>query len=172
MVRAILEGRKTQTRRIVTPQPTTVDAGDPPVCRYGSPGDGLWVRERWAYRKQFSHPRAPDGGAVVYAADPGNARLKGRAWRQSRYMPRVVSRITLEIIEISRERLNEITPADARAEGFDPAADFADPVVWFRALWDQINAEREFGWVENPWVWVVSFKVVAGRCKQAPLMRD
>jgi hypothetical protein len=78
-------------------------------------------------------------------------------------MPRVASRITLEILTLGAERLQKITRAGARAEGFDPQSDFADPLVWFRDLWDQLNADRGLGWVENPWVWVVSFRVTGIR---------
>jgi hypothetical protein len=162
MVRAILEGRKTQTRRVIVPQPRTGSGSDLPACRYGSAGDALRVRERWGYRRQFEQPRARDGGAIVYAADPHSIRLTGRAWRPSRYMPRLASRINLHITALRIERLRDITPADARAEGFDQACDFADPVQWFANIWDQINANGGYSWLENPWVWVVSFRVVAG----------
>src|SRR5437773_745673 len=66
MIRAILKQQKTQTRRSVKPQPTNGDASCL-VCPFGLPGDRLWVRERWSYRRQLENPRARDGGPIVYA---------------------------------------------------------------------------------------------------------
>jgi len=164
MVRALLAGRKTQTRRVIMPQSRRVNArGDAPACRHGAPGERLWVRERFAYRQQLVDRDAPADGAIVYAADPGAARYNGsRAWRQSRYMPRGASRILLEITACRAERVNRITRSDAIAEGFDPSSGRVDdPVVWFRELWEQLNADGAFGWGANPWVWVIEFELLA-----------
>lgn len=135
MVRAILEGRKTQTRRIVRLKPgqqvderddgsswpwTDYDGADMwhwLPCPYGQPGDRLWVRETWAV------PHALDGRKPRYV--PADARFHYRAdedagglrWRPSIHMPRWASRITLEITEVRVERLQEIGEADAIAEG-------------------------------------------------------
>jgi hypothetical protein len=164
MVRALLAGRKTQTRRAITPQPARA-AGNrkPPPCRYGVAGDRLWVRERFAYRASLDAFNAARDGKIVYAADDDAARHKdSRAWRQSRYMPRTASRILLEITACRAERLHRITRADALAEGFDPSGNlFDDPVAWFRDLWDQLNAGRAFAWRANPWVWVIKFRMLA-----------
>jgi hypothetical protein len=160
MIRALLDGRKTQTRRVILPQPTR---GKPPPhvdCRFGAPGERLWVRERWGYSRQFADPRAADGGPIVYAADPDASQLPGPAWRPSRYMPRSASRILLCIQQVRAERLTRITPADARAEGFDPAAEIADPIQWFRALWDELSSDAALRWEANPWVWVIGFEVI------------
>jgi hypothetical protein len=159
MVRALREGRKTQTRRLLVPQPIRGQIHAAP-CRFGEPGDCLWVRERWAYRNQFSNPRARDGGPIVYAADLKSSRFKGRAWRQSMYMPRIASRLTLQITSTRIERLNQITSTDARAEGFDPQGNFADPIQWFAELWDSLNVDHKLMWRANPWVWVIGFKVL------------
>jgi hypothetical protein len=170
MVRAVLEGRKTQTRRLIFPQPDIVgrDRDGKPVafqggrtirCPFGLPGDRLWVRERWAYRNQFENPRGKDAGPIVYAADPTSATLRGRAWRQSRSLPKVLSRIVLQITDIRIERLKRITPADARAEGFVSSEEIDDPLRWFQTIWDELFAERGFGWEKNPLVWVVLFEV-------------
>jgi hypothetical protein len=184
MVRALLAGRKTQTRRAIDPQPARVTGeGKAITCRYGLPGDRLWVRERFAYRAQLYDARAAPAGAVVYAADGdgngngdsddhGAARYNaGRAWRPSRYMPRAASRILLEITGFRAERLTVISRADAIAEGLDASAD--DPVARFRELWDRLSAGGTFGWDANPWVWVIQFRVVAPvpprrRAGQAP----
>src|SRR5688572_24468096 len=173
MVRALLGGRKTQTRRVILPQPARLNGdgnGDCLICRHGAPGERLWVRERFAYRQQLIDRYAPPEGEVVYAADAEAACYNGsRAWRQSRYMPREASRILLEITACRAERVNRISPSDAIAEGFDGSSGlFDDPVGWFRDLWDQLNAPGTFAWESNPWVWVIEFKLLA----PAPARRE
>ena len=174
MVRAILDGRKTQTRRVVkllgadcieerawethflqSPWPWSPQADEWLACPYGAPGDRLWVRETWAphdtkklafYRADHPEWTTGDGGDVD-------------RWRPSIHMPRWASRITLEVTGVRVERLNNISDADARAEGcpFDePPA--GKPWAWFRKLWMDINGADS--WAANPWVWVVSFKRV------------
>ena len=165
MVRAILAGRKTQTRRPIVPQPRgTPGDGDGPVWRFGAAGDRLWVRERFAYGADLDDAGAARDGHIVYAADGGAAaRLAARpAWRPSRYMPRAASRILLEITACRAERLQGIPRADAVAEGFEPSRHlFDDPVAWFRELWDQLNGGGPFAWRANPWVSVIEFHVLA-----------
>lgn len=173
MVRAILEGRKTQTRRIWKPRknwqdecedgysmPHFVDGDgefhDQP-CPYGQPGDRLWVRETW---------RVADGGTKYYeyAADRSVLReavdeaccLK---WKPSIHMKRAASRITLEVVAVRVERLQEITPGDAVAEGIGHS-DVDAAVVSYSSLWDRINGRGS--WDANPWVWVVEFRKVEG----------
>ncbi len=124
MVRAILEGRKTQTRRIVKPQPLWV--ADPSVpfktadcdprgiirCPYGQPGDRIWVRETWAY-----HPDFPEAThRAIYRAEKGVENDVDR-WRPSIHMPRWASRILLEVTGIRVERLNDISEVDSLSEG-------------------------------------------------------
>lgn len=178
MVRAILDGRKTQTRRVMKPQPTAVDEsgqwyGRNPqslqnrTCPYGQEGSRLWVREAWAARLDQDHlspSQLPHGMTVGYWADgPGkccNTGCAGAAGRvrASMHMPRWASRILLEITNVRVERLQEISNDDALAEGINRPIDMRYPVDEFRALWDSINAARGFGWDVNPWVWCVSFK--------------
>jgi hypothetical protein len=170
MVRAILDGRKTQTRRIVKPQPEyaqrdgrllrleeinpdlwpTATARLLPSCPYGAPGDRLWVRETWR--------RAQDG-VLYYRACTGDDSFDGNAWKPSIHMPRAYSRITLEITSVRVERVQDIGPGDAYAEGISEV--YPEHAVFaFRRLWDSINAERGYGWDANPWVWVVDFQRV------------
>jgi hypothetical protein len=83
-------------------------------------------------------------------------------------MPRWASRITLEVTGVRVEPLQEITEEDARAEGVVPSIVGSDlDAMKYRAgfcsLWDGINAERGYGWTVNPWVWVVSFKLLEAR---------
>ncbi len=186
MVRAILDGRKTQTRRVVKPQPggqlfhgmdwrwyrsALADEREPIRCPYGVPGDRLWVRETFALSVVDPDGPPPEDDHenydVIYRADPdqpgggwtdGDGKAIPPPWRPSIHMPRWASRLTLEVVSVRVERLNEISEADARAEGMD--ADVANsPRVWFMATWNAINAKRA-PWESNPWVWRVEFRRV------------
>ena len=214
MVRAILAGTKTQTRRIVKPQPeamhtvypppsdgewywkhATLDAGychtngDAmvrlmlPRCPYGKPGDRLWVREahaivpRTAYRcskgvQQTLRPE-DDHDAAIYREGWTLSR-GGLRWRPSIHMPRWASRITLDITTVRVERLQDISVADAVAEGLSRRTakllrvekfglpEWADelwrmsPLDAYMHLWESINGPGS--WDANPWVWVVEFR--------------
>jgi hypothetical protein len=80
-------------------------------------------------------------------------------WRPSIHMPRWASRLTLEITEVRVERLQEMTDTDGMREGWQCGADLDYlPRLWYRDLWDSLNAKRGHGWDKNPWVWVVSFR--------------
>ncbi len=216
MVRAILAGTKTQTRRVVKPQPqpfqsndrpgrwwwfnvhrkgwpegriheAMLDAAIIPFCPYGAPGDRLWVRETWKPWPNTAGPelRGPDDMGAIYAATWDKS--GGHGWKPSIHMPRWASRITLEVTGVRVERLQEISEADAQAEGVEPNwsgpldgwsaeehgfigvldtnADDQDGYFRtareaFQQLWDSINATRGYGWESNPWVWVVEFKAV------------
>lgn len=167
MVRAILSGAKTQTRRLVKPQPTSETAtwgcvggkgfgflfgGDFVRCPYGTPGDRLWVRETWA---------EIDTGFIYRASDEDHN--PGQIWRPSIFMRRVATRIRLEVMGVRVERLKAITEADARAEGvggeYHCSMCRESPRREFQRLWDLINGKRA-PWETNPWVWVVEFKRV------------
>lgn len=197
MVRALLAGTKTQTRRVLREQPqdfikevgwTTftppgkVSArGTHPElgyaaewylkgCPYGNAGDRLWVRETWGLHRHHDYTcwnrdsvagRTADdlllSWQVAYAAD---ATSVYDHWRPSIHMPRWVSRITLDVTGVRAERLNDISEADARAEGVEIPHD-ADALCdcgrrAYRDLWDRINGQGS--WLKNPWVWVVTFK--------------
>lgn len=201
MVQAILAGRKSQTRRVMKPQPQNgahiaplargPDHGPvthwaqraPDVdgtilhiyrCPYGEPGDRLWIRESFQFYfgdgRQLSvlrPERLTDRDAVVkYKADSTETqadrdRYGTLTWRPSIHMPRWASRLTLAISGVRVERLNDISEADAKAEGVEiPTA--ADPTYRckFQVLWDALNRKRGYGWQVNPWVWVLDFTVV------------
>lgn len=178
MVRAILEGRKTMTRRIVKPQPVNEWNWHPKpgesicgnkrmwlrLCPYGQPGDRLWVRETWAAPHAYDHllPRMfPREARIHYAATEERG---GLLWRSSIHMPRWTSRITLEIVDIRVERLLDISEEDARLEGIDLGGfqSMTEGIagrehrIKFRELWETINGPGS--WDANPWVWVVEFK--------------
>lgn len=166
MVRAILGGRKTMTRRVIKPQP-------PPdlkeqllahgvmlinrawfLCPYGQPGDRLWVREAF---------KLWPNGEIFYAATPAPEKrgkfLPLGNWKPSIFMPRWASRITLEITAVRVERIQDISEEDIYAEGclYTPWLPSGDPLV-FQNVWDSLNAKRGYGWENNPWTWVISFK--------------
>lgn len=178
MVRAILDGRKTQTRRICKTQPKAVygfgvaqhlpDAFSAHIrvsggvdiwltCPYGKPGDRLWVRETWA---RYNIDK--DGHEIAYRATiPNNWPNDGR-WRPSIHMPRWASRIDLEITKIRIERLKEISDSDCKAEGYpvDRSGSDIDAWLWYRNVWESINGTDSFKL--NPWVWVIEFKRIDG----------
>jgi len=184
MVRAILDGRKTQTRRVIKPQPFECmrrhpsDGGAPcgllvwgddyhvsdsvleTMSPYGVPGDRLWVRESF---KEWSD------GQVFYAATPtvakGMSLIPLGNWKPSIHMPRRLSRITLEIVSVRVERVQDISLDDVIAEGFPIDRDSlaAETPEWYKAafsgLWDKINAKiNDRSWKNNPWVWVIGFR--------------
>jgi hypothetical protein len=173
MVRALLAGAKTQTRRALR------SPSDAARNRFGQPGGLLWVREtffafgRWDNRfnaaKQreewyFTDMTRASGLTWRYAADEGqgadpHARREAGAapaWhkRPALFMPRAASRILLEIVDVRVVRLQAISVADALAEGLPPGAEH-DPVLAYRGVWEGINGAGS--WEANPLVWVVAF---------------
>jgi hypothetical protein len=179
MVRAILDGRKTQTR-LVRPQPSNLFLDKWVKCPCGKPGDTLWVRETWSPihdrairyradkgRRDFGDPNWEHHEELTRWWDKLQPPTRER-WFPSIHMPRWASRITLNVKAIRVEQLKDISEEDAQAEGVDalPVEDIRDPrkqtyasyVYPFSLLWDSINAKRGFGWGANPWVWVVEFE--------------
>ncbi|MGX9240051.1 morphogenetic protein [Pantoea dispersa] len=170
MVRAVLDGSKTQTRRIMKVQPHAGirnsvfvksgfedGHGKELVCPFGAVGDRLWVRETWARYNidQNSHDMA------YRATTPDDWPKEGR-WRPSIHMPRWASRITLEITGVRVERLNDISEDDAKAEGAPTECCVMGDkhFLGFRSLWRSIYGANS--WQANPWVWVIEFKRVEG----------
>lgn len=135
MVRGILSGQKTMTRRLVKlDESGRAKRGwkcwhldDPEVhlaCPYGQPGDRLWVKETWCCVHGFGGSGRTPEDCIVYRADDGEDAkeiTKMRGWSPSLLMPRVYARIILEITAIRIERLHEITDEDAIHEGIEPA---------------------------------------------------
>lgn len=211
------ENPKTQTRRLVKPQPhesvahfrTANEAFFQPIdasgselkggmtCPYGVPGDVLWVRETWGC-PSADHPKAKggrkpqQGDKIVYAANDADAyQWRGGpgcadfCWRPSIHMPRWACRLYLEVVSVRVERVQDISEADAIAEGIQRVAKVGDhPGEWFwgtepipekyssddlgrlihkrtpieayATLWDSINGAGS--WAANPWCWVIAFK--------------
>jgi len=190
MVKAILEGRKTQTRRVLKKQPidilpmklpnmwVTWETRNPSHgrvirCRYGVPGDRLWVRETWAHDDMDCKDiRCGNRDHIWWKANETKIVADSFAgdahWRPSIHMPRWASRINLEIVKVRVERLQNISRDDAMFEGVEvvnpykidpnlppgfPAAfrDYtnpdnfftADPIASFRSLWGSVNSGRK-----------------------------
>jgi hypothetical protein len=211
-VRAILDGRKSQTRRVIdfrklqAPGMTISDVhnsmteacqaqdgswlfwysksadhaeftkkhykGGGFTCPYGVPGDRLWVKEAWAARKGGQQPadgswlwiegRSEPPDIIYYLATDD---IQPSKWRSPLFMPRSASRLTLEILNVRVERVQDISEKDITAEGISGA--YCWPVEngkhyphYFAYLWDSLNAKRGYSWDANPWVWVIEFRRV------------
>lgn len=173
MVRAILEGRKTVTRRAVkfprgwNPKFTgyipdgavlygsnNIPAAKAPV----QVGDVLWVRETWSRMET---------GQYLYKAD-NEKPISYLGWRPSIHMPREAARIFLRVTDVRVERLQDITPYQIDAEGCKEWAYSATTgellpsgPSWFKIAWDNTVKAKNmstYSWDANPWVWVIEFE--------------
>jgi len=185
MVRAILDGRKSCTRRLLK-EPFTVHPngyitkprGNENFCPYEppyQPGDILYVRETWK--------KAPNG--YFYYEDWQRDDIADVAkWKPSIHMPKEAARIWLKVTDVRVERLQEITEEQACVEGTDPLDEacyenngwhptFSDPdsggdpnmIDGFHKLWNSTIKKSDldrYGWDANPWVWVIEFE----RCEK------
>lgn len=171
MVRAILDGNKTVTRRVMKPQPIEEPSGnlyfngnvywrrhlESFVFQYAPyrVGDTLWVRETWT----------EINGGVVHKANPDaleffEATHIAAKWRPSIHMPKAAARIFLRVTDVHVERLQDITGAGIVCEGL-----LSGSRREFRFLRDKLfdglykPAEAaKYCWIANPWVWVISFE--------------
>lgn len=181
MVRAILDGRKSCTRRVVKPQPT---------ARYGAqcikppyqPGDILYVRETWERfecwncegDERGNCPKEPQKsvldktcGCYMYRA---TNEISGDAkWHPSIHMPKEAARIWIKVIGVRVERLQEITIDGIRNEGLSSmavhAGDMEIAMEEWKNLWNSTVKKPDincYGWNANPWVWVIEFE----RCEK------
>lgn len=183
MVRSILEGRKTVTRRAIRPQPEgrpirmTENScypgcyaieGTPRVIRPPcQTGDTLWVRETWN-GDWCDH--------YIYKADGGSAKAAGYAaepkWRPSIHMPREAARLFLRVTGVRVERLKDIDGHGILKEGIDNGK--SNPAMgtrWenmqsmaFAELWNNTIKPSDralYGWAANPWVWVIEFERIS-----------
>ena len=193
MVQAILDGRKTQTRRVMKLQPLDTplpmndgsgwvflteiypNHGKVGRCRYGIPGDRLWVRETCNISDTKDAVMYLGNGGKLGPTAPADSENWCRTWKTcpSIHMPRWASRITLEIVNVRVEMVKEISEKDAEAEGVcatvvattrtddnGDSVEILTAIAPFSELWDSINAKRGYGWDANPWVWVIEFKKV------------
>lgn len=125
-------------------------------CPYGAPGDRLWVRETWL-------PSAVEGAAHYAAELSGDSARALSKWKPAIHMPRRLSRITLTVLDVRIERLNDISEGDAAAEGWlgpDAKGSIVSsyPIAWYSNLWEKINGRGS--WERNDWVWAVTFERV------------
>lgn len=164
-VRTILEGRKTQARAIIEPQPLINKAGKPywrtrhntpqlvsvNACPFGRMGDRLWVREAYT-------ASGLDGMETYYRATSLGEDISLDLGGEKKAHESL--NFTLDVIGVQVDRLHNISHAECLAEGY-PNTEVSDErektaaLDWYRLLWD---AENGYGaWAENPWVWVLSF---------------
>jgi hypothetical protein len=188
MVQAVLEGRKTMTRRVCHPQPCPEFLARGAVavvpqwplqdgvrwfmadgcselikCAYGRPGDRLWVRETF---REVGEAKAEElRCAWAYRADGEHGNVL--RWKPAIFMPRWASRLTLGITAVRVERLQDITEQDAIAEGVPRHDSRYLGGDWLRRLAGPILAfadiwdsinDKRCPWSSNPWVWVISFR--------------
>lgn len=196
MVRAILDGRKSMTRRVIKPQPTTDGdlwclgdkyflsdeamedhlfhevygtKGTPYGSRYQDYGDRMWIKTGYTTRydpeRNETHWKTEGGWITTHGqAISKTGKPKRDGGHPGMFMPKWLSQEfrlpLLEITDIRAERLREITEQDAIAEGAQCAgfpASLSNRGAFIN-LWEKLNGPRGFGWLPNPWVWVISFK--------------
>lgn len=175
-VRAILDSRKMQTRRIIKPQFQAdrvswgcvggkgfgfLFDGEPDQfvkCPYGEPGDFLYVKETW-WQHIHDYAEKTQTHPIHFADDQPNA-AAGWVKMSPLFLPRSLSRITLEITAICVQRLQDMTGNDVLYEGLPgPFATNGTALIAFAQLWDKINGKKH-PWASNPWVWVIEFQKV------------
>lgn len=180
MIQAILEGRKTMTRRVMKPQPVKDENGiwyygkdgrgtiSPTdmvnicpfgiKCPYGSKGDVLWVRETMIKNDGFTYWPVADGYKKNTKYDKTIPSI---------FMPKSACRIFLEISNVKIERLNDISRTDASSEGvcikdkqkrFKGYQEHRWPEENFAILWELLKGAHS--WAANPFVWVIEFNRV------------
>lgn len=178
MVRAILDGRKNCTRRLVKPEPQGYfEVSEEPLYIYDTdgnqgkitppyqPGNILYVRETWCDDRSFTHDDTP--GQYFYRADglyprKGDNVILNAKWHPSIHMPKEAARIWLKVTNVRVERLHDMTDDDAEAEG---CFDYTSTALGFPDVWDSTIKKSDldrYGWDANPWVWVIEFE----RCEK------
>jgi len=180
MVRAILDGRKTQMRRVIKGyQGSWLGISDPAIekCPYGVPGDRLWVRhvhwrgggpandqvwDEFTRTSRWQDGREIKDHGLVLDENGKHILLKKKP---PIFMPRWAARIFLELTSVRIGKLWDISGEDVVAEGCPNclAANLGitEHFEQFQILWDSINAKRGYPWKDNPWVWVIEFQKVA-----------
>lgn len=183
MVRAILDGRKTETRRVLK-QPfeihpngyITKPRGNERLCPYEppyQPGDTLYVREtftdHWVPdeegKPQLEYCYKADGIDIKAECLPG----ENNRWYPSIHMPKEAARIWLKVIDLRVEQLQEMTASESAKEGIRLPGEYDTKerayILAFADLWDSTIKKTDldcYGWYANPWVWVIEFE----RCEK------
>lgn len=182
MVQAILDGRKTATRRVIKLQPVcsyprdcgctiwdhgkTDDACDVECLgldvgkKIYQTGDTIYIRETWDYLEGWKLKDPGVKGKYFYRAD-GDFRPVGWRgnWQASTHMPKEAARIWLQVTDVKVERLNDMTIKDCEKEGIlcgNNGDIFAYIKRWDSAL--KKSDREKYGWAANPWVWVIEFE--------------
>lgn len=151
MILALLDGTKTQTRRVLK------RSGATNLRLLYAPGDRLWVREAFTRDGLVS-------GCAYRATDIVPAHIGKVRWIPSIHMPRNFSRLTLIVESVKVERLQDISEEDAIAEGCtgfvgrSPRYAHVPPTQEFRDLWNSVHGPGS--WDANPWVAAISFSVI------------
>ena len=184
MVRAILDGRKSCTRRLVKPEPQGYfEVSEEPLYVYDTdgnqgkitppyqPGDILYVRETWhKYIKRVGKGESCRFAEFYgYRASVANSEDADEPWRPSIHMPKEAARIWLKVTDVKVERLQNIDGKGCVKEGIEeePLKHVGEDFVkgMFHDLWDSTINKSDidrYGWGANPWVWVIEFE----RCKK------
>lgn len=181
MVRALLDGRKTVTRRVIKPQPEgkpvpmtksgcwpgyfAIQGTDKVVRPPFLPGDVLWVRETWAHPSEKEILAGAEQNKYLYRADTPAQPCAWDRWRPSIHMPREATRIFLRVTDVRVERLQSISHEDAEQEGcWCDEGGLSMPIDKFADLWDRTLKPADlpvYGWDANPWVWVIEFEKIS-----------
>ncbi|MEM8564909.1 MAG: hypothetical protein AAGF85_00515 [Bacteroidota bacterium] len=190
MIQAILEGRKTQTRRVMKPQPKQLLDFEKAKCPYGEVGDILWVREAFKQVGHYSrdylfHQYKADGQTDdLNYPEFLEQLLDGNPWKPSIHMPFKACRLFLRVMDKRVHLINTISDEESEAEGvekvqlntrhakgtlyrdysqneWDRQSGFLTPTGSFIRLWNSINGNRPgYAWKDNPWVWAITFEVI------------
>lgn len=189
-IKAILAGKKTQTRLVIaSPRHMRHETLHDAMTYAARDGVGDWVFSDFAMSLEFVLKAYPGGNGIrcpygypgdrlwvrevwtqfmdgmAYRADTTpfseeQRKAYGVRWRSPIHMPRTASRLLLEITDIRVERLQSISDEDIEAEMPELRVVGEQACLAFAARWDAINAKRGYTWKMNPWVWVIEFKLV------------
>ena len=168
LVKEVMAGRKDITRRVVRPQPVSdvhsikmclvepekgefrdlmgedVQEVYRRKCRHGKPGDLLYVRETWSFIEKT--------GEYVFKSDwKEDTTVVEPKWRTSIYMPKAIAKLWLKIVDVKCEKIRDITDEEICREGLKSRREFIH-------VWNKLNVGRGYGWLDNPWVWAITFK--------------
>ena len=163
MIEAIFYKNKTQTRRIMKPQPIFDPAGQTftrPRKTIYAIGDVIWVRETFRraldekIRQIDYKAQIPD---TLFGLKSNNNYeidlIKWSRWIPSIHMPENIARLFLRVVDLKAERIQDISTENAKSEGFENKEQFC-------AYWDELYSLGVYSWDQNPWVWIVEFKLI------------
>lgn len=155
MVRSLISGIKTQTRRIAKDQSGIIPSNNP----YGHAGDLLWVKESWRTLSKYDMLKPtliPINASIEYKADQYKNTQEGMSekWRTPLFIQKRFSRLELVILNVRYEKLMACTELDAMAEGVGSI--HVNALAQYKAIWEGLHGLGS--WEKNPWVWVIEFR--------------